>query len=81
MVVVPGLALMRQYGSGKPFAPYDIPLMPARETKIDWMVLPGDLLHHWLAFLLLAAVLGHAAMAILHRRLWREDVLSRMTGV
>lgn len=79
MVVVPGLALMRQYGSGKPFTPYDIPLMPARETKIDWMVLPGDLLHHWLAFLLLAAVLGHAAMAILHRRLWREDVLSRMS--
>lgn len=79
MILVPGLALLRQYGSGKPFTPYDIPLMPARETKIDWMILPGDLLHHWLAFILLAVVAGHAGMAILHRKLWKDDVLSRMS--
>ncbi|WP_292512180.1 cytochrome b [Methylobacterium sp.] len=79
MVVVPGISLMRQYGSGKAFAPYGIPLMPGRDDKIAWMMVPGDLLHYWLGFLLLAVVLGHAAMAILHHALWKEDVLTRIT--
>lgn len=79
MVLVPSLALLRQYGSGKPFAPYGIPVMPARETKIEWMMLPADLFHYWLGFTLLIVVLGHAAMAFLHRRLWNETVLTRMT--
>ena len=79
MILIPSLALLRQYGSGKPFAPYGIPLMPARETKIGWMMLPADLFHYWLGFTLLAAVIGHAAIAVLHRRLWNEPVLQRMT--
>ncbi|MBY0254527.1 MAG: cytochrome b/b6 domain-containing protein, partial [Methylobacterium organophilum] len=58
---------------------YGVPVMPGRETKIEWMMLPADLLHYWLGFALLAVVLGHAAMAILHRRLWNEAVLTRMT--
>ncbi|MCJ2052193.1 cytochrome b [Methylobacterium sp. J-070] len=78
MIAVPALALLRQYGSGKPFAPYGIPVMPARDSKIAWMTVPGDLLHHWLAFILLAVVLGHAAMAVLHRVLRQDDVLARM---
>ena len=79
MVVVPGLSLLRQYGSGKAFAPYGIPVMPARDTKIEWMMVPADLLHYWLGFILLFVVIGHVAMAVLHRRLWNEDVLARMT--
>lgn len=81
MIVVPALALFRQYGSGKPFTPYGIPLMPGRDSKIEWMMVPGDLLHHWLAFFLLAVLLGHTAMAVLHRMLWKDEVLARMTGV
>ncbi|AWN36217.1 cytochrome b [Methylobacterium radiodurans] len=79
MIAVPSLALLRQYGSGKPFSPYGIPLMPGRETKIEWMMVPADLLHYWLGFTLLAVVLGHTAMAFVHRRLQKEDVLARMT--
>ncbi|GJE13765.1 cytochrome b [Methylobacterium longum] len=79
MIVVPSLALLRQYGSGKPFAPYGIPFMPGRDNKIAWMMVPGDLFHYWLAFVLLAVILGHAAMAVLHRILWKDDVLVRMT--
>ena len=79
MIVVPSLGLLRQYGSGKPFAPYGIPLMPERDSKIAWMMVPGDLFHYWLAFFLLAVILGHAAMAVLHRVLWKDDVLTRMT--
>jgi cytochrome b561 len=78
MVLTPGLALLRQYGSGKPFAPYGLPLMPARDTKIAWMMAPGDLLHYWLGFTLMVVVLGHAAMALIHRRVRQEDVLARM---
>lgn len=80
MVVVPVLALLRQYGSGKPFTPYGIPLMAGRGDKIAWIVAPGDLLHHWLAFTLLAVVLGHAGMAFLYHKVRDEDVLARMTS-
>lgn len=79
MVFVPGIAVMRQYGSGNAFAPFGMPLMPKREDKIEWMMVPGDLLHYWLGFVLLAAILGHAAMVVVHRTLWKDDVLKRMT--
>ena len=78
MVAVPALALLRQYGSGEPFAPFGIPVMSARADKIAWMAVPADLFHHWLAFTLLAVVLGHAAMALVHRLVWKDDVLARM---
>ena len=79
MIVVPGLALMRQYGSGKAFSPYGILVMPERASRIEWMMAPADRLHYWLGFFLLAVVLGHAAMSVLHRRLSHQDVLTRMT--
>lgn len=78
MVVVPGLALLRQYGSGKPFTPFGLPLMPEREQKIAWMMAPADLLHYWLGFTLMAVVFGHVAMAVLHRMAWNDDVMARM---
>ena len=79
MVVVPGLALLRQYGSGKPFTPYGIPLMSGRGDKVAWMVASGDSLHHWLAFTLLVVLVGHVVMTFLHRKLRKEDVPARMT--
>lgn len=79
MVIVPGISLLRQYGSGKGFSPYGIPIMATRDDKIVWMVIPGDLFHHWLGFILMAVVAGHITMSILHRVLWKENVLSRMT--
>ena len=78
MVVVPGVALLRQYGSGEPFSPFGIPVMPGPREKIAWMTVPGDLFHHWLAFALLALILGHTAIALVHRYVWKDDVLSRM---
>lgn len=78
MVVVPGLALLRQYGSGEAFKPFGIPVMPAHPDKIGWMTAPADLFHHWLAFILLALILGHAGIALVHRLVWKDGVLSRM---
>lgn len=78
MIVIPGIALMRQYGSGDGFAPFGLNVMPARGSKIAWMMVPADLFHYWLGFFLLTVALGHAAMALVHRLAWKDDVLSRM---
>ena len=78
MVAIPALALLRQHGSGKPFTPYGIPLMPGFEGRIAWMMAPGDALHSLLGWVLLGLVAGHVAMALVHRYAWRDDVLGPM---
>lgn len=80
LIIVPGLALVRQYGSGKSFEPFGIPLFPGFEgEEIAWMVAPGNLLHSWLGWLLLAMILGHISMVVWHRRgTTHTDVLPRM---
>ncbi|WP_105901760.1 cytochrome b [Vibrio gangliei] len=67
MVIVPLLALLRQYGSGRAFEPFGIPLMAGHSDKVAWMIEPGNLLHSTLAWLLFAAIVGHIIMAIWHR--------------
>lgn len=80
LVIVPGLALARQYGSGKPFEPFGIPIFSGFEgEEISWMVAPGNLLHSWLGWLLLAMIAGHIFMVAQHRRSsTHTDVLPRM---
>lgn len=79
MLLVPGLGLLRQFGSGKPFSVFGIRLFPERADKIEWMMIPGDLLHYWLGFLLLALAIGHVAAAIVHKFWWNDAVVGRMT--
>ncbi|QUJ66409.1 cytochrome b [Photobacterium sp. GJ3] len=80
MFVIPVLALIRQYGSGRAFSPFGIPLMDGFDgEKIEWMVGLGNLIHGELAWLLLAFTLGHIVMVFWHRiRKSHEDVLTRM---
>jgi cytochrome b561 len=78
MIVQPAIALLRQYGSGKPFSPYGIPVMSERPYKIEWMTVPADVLHYWLGFAFLLVLIGHVTMTFVHQRVWHEDVLSRM---
>lgn len=81
MAVVPFIGLLRQYGSGRAFAPFGMSLMPGRaDDKIDWMVHLGGLLHGELGWVLLAGVAGHIAMTVWHRRHGAGDVLPRMIG-
>ena len=82
MFAVPFIALLRQYGSGRAFSPLGLPLFPGRpETeRIGWMVDLGSALHANLAWLLLALVVGHVAMAFWHRRDPAQNVLPRMVG-
>lgn len=80
LIIVPSLALLRQYGSGKPFAPFGVPLFPGFEgDKIAWMMAPGNLLHGWLGLTLLTLVAGHIFMVVWHKRSAADtDVLPRM---
>ena len=80
MVVVPSVALIRQYGSGKPFEPFGLPLMGGFEgDKIEWMLDLGGLLHGELGWGLLALIAGHIVMALWHRGgAPEQNVLPRM---
>lgn len=78
MLVVPLLALLRSFGSGRAFALFGIPLWGATEDKIEWMAVTGDAAHGLLAWVLLAMIAGHAAAAIWHRLIQRDNVWQRM---
>jgi cytochrome b561 len=81
MFIVPCLGLLRAYGSGRAFSPFGIPLFPGFQGgPITWMTAPGNAAHGLLAWTLLALVAGHVAMVIVHRLIWRDDVLNRMAG-
>ncbi|MBA4242740.1 cytochrome b [Ectopseudomonas hydrolytica] len=81
LFVIPFIALLRQYGSGREFVAFGMTVMPGfSDPKIDWMIAPASLLHGNLGWLLLLLVIGHVAMALIHRRQGGEDVLARMIG-
>ena len=81
VIIIPLIALLRQYGSGREFLPLGIPLMPGLDEKVEWMTVPANLLHSWLGWLLLLMIVGHIAMVVIHRRRGGEgDVLVRMFG-
>lgn len=80
MLVVPLVALMRQYGSGRELNVFGTTLMAGDGVKIEWLMAPANLLHGNLGWLLLALIVGHVGMAFMHRRQGDVDVLGRMIG-
>lgn len=80
MLLVPTLALFRAYGSQRGAAFFGVPVIPGAPEKIDWMVNAGNAAHGLLAWTLLAMIAGHIAMVIIHRTVWKDDVLNRMAG-
>ena len=80
MIAVPGLGLLRQYGSGRAFAPFGIPLWGPGQAPVPALVQAGDAAHGELGWILLAVVAGHVAMVLFHRLILRHDVLPRMAG-
>lgn len=81
MLCIPLVALLRQFGGGRAFAPFGIPFMPGFEgEKIRWMVDLGSNFHGLLGWVLLAATAGHIAAALWHYLSGRADVMSRIIG-
>ncbi len=80
MIVVPTLALLRNYGAGRPLRLFGLQIMEKADRRIAWMIEPANLLHGVLAWTLLALVAGHVARALAHHWWWRDDTLRRMAG-
>jgi cytochrome b561 len=81
MVLIPLLALLRQYGSGRAFEAFGMTIMSGFDgDKIEWMLAPANLLHGNLGWLLLVLIIGHIVMTFVHRRQGDVDVLGRMIG-
>jgi cytochrome b561 len=80
MFAIPLIALIRQYGSGKAFSPFGIPLMQGFDetSKIEWMIDLGSNFHGLLGWILLVAVLGHAAAVLWHYLRGDRYILERM---
>ncbi len=80
MAIVPALGIMRMIGGERPISLFGIAIRPAQAGDITWMTEPANLVHAPLAWLLLALILGHVGMVLLHRLFWQDDTLSRMAG-
>lgn len=81
MFAVPLIGLIRQYGSGRAFSPFGLPLMDGFEGgRIQWMVDLGGNFHGLLGLVLLASIVGHIVAAVWHARSSETTVLPRMVG-
>ncbi len=80
MAIIPALGLLCAFGNGRGYAFFGHQIVPRTGQRIEWMSAPADLLHGKLAWLLLALILGHVAMALLHHFVWRDGLLLRMAG-
>ena len=78
MLVVPCMALFRQYGSGRAFTYFGIPITQASDNKVEWMVSLGNNWHGNLGIVLFIAIFLHIMLAYWHRRNPATDVLGRM---
>lgn len=80
MFEVPTVRLLRIYGDGHGWSLRGFPFMPATGRPIEWMVALGNASHGILAWTLAAFMAGHIVMAFVHGMLFRDGILTRMTG-
>ena len=79
MLVVPLLAALRMLGNNRPFQWFGvIPLNDGTGEKVEWMVAPASAVHGLLGWTLLALIVGHMAMVMVHRWVLKDDVAQRM---
>ncbi|HZG27376.1 MAG TPA: cytochrome b [Ensifer sp.] len=78
MIFVPGVALLRAYGGGRGFAVFGFQIFEPG-TRNETLMAPAQLLHGPAGWVLLALVAGHVVMVLVHKYIWNEDILGRMT--
>lgn len=80
MAAIPALALLRSYGEGKGWISWGLTIVPVTGETVPWMIAPANALHGFLAWALCILIAGHILMAIFHRLIRKDRVLSRMIG-
>ena len=81
MFLIPVIGLVRQYGSGREFSAFGLPIMAGFEgDKIQWMIDLGRNFHSLLGWTMLVLIVGHIGMVIVHSLRGNPQVLRRMTG-
>ena len=77
LMLISSLGLIRNYAGGWPLKVYGIEVIPGAENNLPALMLPADLLHSPLSWLLLLLVVGHIVMAIVHQRL---PLMTKISG-
>lgn len=80
MLYIPFVALMRDYGRGRGFSPFGIPLFPETGQQVDWMMAPASASHGLMGWTLLALIVGHILMVAVHQAFLRDGTAARMAG-
>jgi cytochrome b561 len=80
MLAIPAMAILRAAGSQWGLSLFGFQIVPPGGENTTWMMAPANLLHSALAWTLLAMIGGHILMALIHRFIWNDDVVGRMTG-
>ncbi|TCQ75940.1 cytochrome b561 [Ochrobactrum sp. BH3] len=80
MFAVPALALLRSYGNGRGFSVFGIQLFEQTGVQNTAFTAPGNALHGLLGWVLLAVIVGHVLMALVHHFALRDNTLRHMTG-
>jgi cytochrome b561 len=79
LIVVPTIALIRAYGSERPFSALGIEFFAGQPAKIEWMSNLGNDWHGFFGWILFALIAGHIAMAFVHTYAWKQPMIARMT--
>ena len=80
MLAVPALALLRSYGNGRGFSAFGIQMFEQTGIQNAALTAPGNAFHGLLGWVLLAVIIGHVLMAMLHHFALRDNTLRHMTG-
>lgn len=80
LLFVPAVALVRQYGSGRPFEAFGLTIMQGGPDKIEWMTKLGSDFHGEMAWVLLVMIALHIVMTLVHQFVWKDGTLKRMAG-
>lgn len=79
LIAVPTVALIRAYGSDRPFSAFGITLFSGSVPEIEWMKGLGSEWHGFLGWILFLLIAGHVTMALIHDRVWKQPMIARMT--
>jgi len=80
MFVVPALALLRTYGNGRGFSFLGMEIFAKTGVQDAALTAPGNAAHGLLGWILLAVIVGHVIMALVHHFALRDNTLRHMTG-